>query len=200
VILTALKRYGMFLADNGSDWYMSGVPDARWDNDVLRQFSQITGDQFEFVDESGLMVHPDSAQVRSSTPATVTPTSTPTRTPTPTLTPTPRPSCAPRPAARVTMTKTTGGRLDVTVTPGIGAGAPNNRPHALQFGTMANARVILNGQQISSGQRVTLAANATAARFLVERIQTDKGATVPLVLEDDCGDWTTFVGGGPSAW
>jgi hypothetical protein len=193
VILTALKRYGMFLADNGSDWYMSGVPDARWDNDVLQQFSQIKGDQFEFVDESGLMVHPDSAQVRSSSP-----TATPTRTPTPS--PTSRPSCAPRPAARVTMSKTAGGRLDVTVTPGIGAGAPNNRPHALRFGTMANARVIVNGQQIPSGQRVTLAANATAARFLVERIQTDKGATVPLVLEDDCGDWTTFVGGGPSAW
>ena len=200
VILTALKRYGMFLADNGSDWYMSGVPDERWDNDVLQTFSQITGDKFEFVDESSLMVHPDSGQVQSSAPATATPTSTPTRTPTPTLTPTPPPSCAPRPAARVSMTKTAGGRLDVTVTPGIGSGAPNNRPHALRIGTVTNARVLVNGQQVPNGGRVTFAANVTAAHFLVERIATDKGATVPLVLEDDCGDWATFVGGGPSAW
>jgi hypothetical protein len=98
------------------------------------------------------------------------------------------------------MTRTAGGRLDVTVTPGIGSGAPNNRPRALRIGDVVNARVIVNGQDVSRGDRVVLAANATAARFLVERIATDQGATVPLVLEDDCGDWATFVGGGPSAW
>ena len=35
VILTALKRYGMMLADNGSAWFLSGAPDARWNDDEL---------------------------------------------------------------------------------------------------------------------------------------------------------------------
>lgn len=61
-ILHALKIYGMFLADNGSAWYISGVPDERWDNDVLHQLHQVEGDAFEAVDESSLMVDPDSGQ------------------------------------------------------------------------------------------------------------------------------------------
>jgi hypothetical protein len=63
VILRALKQYGMFLADNGSAWYLSGAPDARWDDDVLRELNQVKGSDFEAVDESGLMVAPDSGQV-----------------------------------------------------------------------------------------------------------------------------------------
>jgi hypothetical protein len=69
VILTALKKYGMILADNGSAWYISGAPDPRWDNDVLRELASVTGGAFEAVDESSLMVNPDSGQVnRPSAP------------------------------------------------------------------------------------------------------------------------------------
>lgn len=64
VILRALKKYGMFLADNGSSWYLSGVPDPRWDDDELHQLGQLHGSDFEAVDESSLSVNPDSAQVR----------------------------------------------------------------------------------------------------------------------------------------
>ena len=64
VILVALKSYGMFVADNGSNWYISGVPDERWDNDELHVLNQVHGSDFEAVDESSLMVNPDSAQVR----------------------------------------------------------------------------------------------------------------------------------------
>lgn len=64
VILRAMQRYGIILADNGSPWYLSGLPDERWDNDILRQLAQLRGDDFEAVDVSGLMVDPDSAQVR----------------------------------------------------------------------------------------------------------------------------------------
>jgi hypothetical protein len=63
VILTALKKYGMILADNGSPWYLSGAPDDRWNNDILHTISQLQGSDFEAVDESSLMVQPDSAQV-----------------------------------------------------------------------------------------------------------------------------------------
>jgi hypothetical protein len=62
VILNALKIYGMFLADNGSAWYISGVPDERWDNDILHELHQVHGSDFEAVDESALMSDPDSAK------------------------------------------------------------------------------------------------------------------------------------------
>ena len=62
VILRAMQRYGIILADNGSPWYVSGTPDERWDNDVLRQLHQLTGDDFEAVDVSSLMLDPDSGQ------------------------------------------------------------------------------------------------------------------------------------------
>jgi hypothetical protein len=64
VILQALKRYGMILADNGSAWYLSGAPDERWNNDILHELHQIDGSAFEAVDVSPLMRHPDSGQVR----------------------------------------------------------------------------------------------------------------------------------------
>jgi hypothetical protein len=65
VILTALKEYGMFLADNGSAWYLSGVPDERWNNDDLRQLRlRVHGSDFEAVNESGLMLDPNSGQAR----------------------------------------------------------------------------------------------------------------------------------------
>jgi hypothetical protein len=56
VILRAMKTYGIILADNGSDWYVSGAPDSRWDNDMLHLLDNITGDAFEAVDTSGLMI------------------------------------------------------------------------------------------------------------------------------------------------
>ena len=62
VILVALKRYGMFLADNGSNFFLSGAPDERWDNDVLQELGQVQGADFEAVDESSLMIDSDSGQ------------------------------------------------------------------------------------------------------------------------------------------
>ncbi len=56
-ILTALKTHGMILADNGSDWYISGAPDAGWDNDRLRrEIQQVRGRDLEVVRMDGLVV------------------------------------------------------------------------------------------------------------------------------------------------
>jgi hypothetical protein len=52
VVLEALKRYGMMLADNGSNWFISGAPDSRWNNDDLRSLRNVTGSSFEVVDTS----------------------------------------------------------------------------------------------------------------------------------------------------
>jgi hypothetical protein len=49
VILTALKQYGMILADNGSSMYISGTPDDRWDNNDLHQLGSVTAADFEVV-------------------------------------------------------------------------------------------------------------------------------------------------------
>lgn len=50
VILRALKKYGMLVADNGGDWFISGAPDSRWSDDELNQLKTITGSAFEVVD------------------------------------------------------------------------------------------------------------------------------------------------------
>jgi hypothetical protein len=54
VILTALKRYGMIVADNGANWYVSGAPDPRWNDDLLHTIDGVTGADFEVVDTSRL--------------------------------------------------------------------------------------------------------------------------------------------------
>ena len=54
VVARALKRHGLIVADNGSDWFVSGAPDRRWDNDQLARLRDITGRDFEVVDASGL--------------------------------------------------------------------------------------------------------------------------------------------------
>jgi len=54
VVLRALKEYGMIVADNGADWYISGAPDPRWSNDDLHSLHQVLGSAFEVVDSSSL--------------------------------------------------------------------------------------------------------------------------------------------------
>ncbi len=49
VILRAMKKYGLILADIGSNLYISGAPDARWDNDDLQRLGQVKGSDFEVV-------------------------------------------------------------------------------------------------------------------------------------------------------
>jgi hypothetical protein len=54
VILRALKRYGMIVADNGSDWYISGAPNRHWNNDGLHELGRVLGKNFVVVDTSKL--------------------------------------------------------------------------------------------------------------------------------------------------
>lgn len=48
-IAKAMKKYGLIVADNGSDWYFSGTPDKRWNDDVLDQLKDVPGRAFEAV-------------------------------------------------------------------------------------------------------------------------------------------------------
>lgn len=55
-ILTALKTHGMMVADNGSNWFLSGAPDERWNNDRLKsELRQVLGHDFEVVRMDGLV-------------------------------------------------------------------------------------------------------------------------------------------------
>jgi len=54
VILRGLKKYGMMVADNGSDWYVGGAPDPRWDDGALHALNRVKGSDFEVVDSRAL--------------------------------------------------------------------------------------------------------------------------------------------------
>ena len=55
-LLTAMKTYGMIVADNGSNWYVSGAPDERWDNDALvSELAQVKGSNFEVLRMTGVV-------------------------------------------------------------------------------------------------------------------------------------------------
>jgi hypothetical protein len=62
VVIQAMKTYGMILADNGSDWYFQGTTDSRWTFKMVDQLKQIPAGAFQAVDESCLMVSPNSGQ------------------------------------------------------------------------------------------------------------------------------------------
>jgi hypothetical protein len=49
VILRAMMRYGMLLADNGSGWFVSGAPDARWNDEHLAELARVPSTAFEVV-------------------------------------------------------------------------------------------------------------------------------------------------------
>jgi hypothetical protein len=81
VILRAMKKYGIILADNGSAWYISGAPDPRWNDDHLQTFSQLLGSNFEAVDATVLRIDPNSgAAIQSGVSVAVTPSTASVRT------------------------------------------------------------------------------------------------------------------------
>jgi hypothetical protein len=49
IVLTALKRYGMILADNGSDWFVTGAPSPKWDDEQLNAIKRVRGSDLEVV-------------------------------------------------------------------------------------------------------------------------------------------------------
>ena len=64
VVLTAMKHYGLIVADNGSNWYFQGAAQPGWDNTMLDELKTIPAGDFEAVDTSSLMISPDSGAAR----------------------------------------------------------------------------------------------------------------------------------------
>jgi hypothetical protein len=114
VVLRAMQRHGMILADNGSNWYFTGTSEPGWDTALLDQLKTIPAGAFEAVDTSSLMADRDSGRVASSTPpAAPASTSTTTR-------PAPAPTTTTRPKPKPTPTTTT----TATPTPALPAAPP----------------------------------------------------------------------------
>ncbi len=61
-VLTTMKTYGLILADNGSNWYFQGTADTRWTYAEVDQLKQIPASQFVAIDETCLMVNPNSGE------------------------------------------------------------------------------------------------------------------------------------------
>ncbi len=72
-ILRAMKKYGLILADNGSNWYVSGANDTGWDDDALNTLKRLRGSDFEAVDVSALRIDPNSGQARQLVPQAFVP-------------------------------------------------------------------------------------------------------------------------------
>ena len=137
VVLAALKKYGMILADNGSNWYISGVSDTHWDDNDLHTLNQITGIDFEVVDTSNLVNGPDPA---TATPTASGPTSTPSHTPIPatsTRTATAVPPTATHTTTATATRTTTATAVSPTVTrtPQLPVGTPMRAQTATQTAT-----------------------------------------------------------------
>jgi hypothetical protein len=71
VILRAFRKYGLVLADAGSNWYFQGTSDTRWPDTVLDELKSIEGSSFEAVDTSLLRIDPDSGEARQSASDTI---------------------------------------------------------------------------------------------------------------------------------
>ena len=69
VILRAFKKYGMVLADGGSNWFFQGVSDTRWPDVVFDELKSIAGSNFEAVDTSVMQVSPNSGEAKQTTTA-----------------------------------------------------------------------------------------------------------------------------------
>jgi len=64
VVLRAMQQYGLILADNGSNWYFGGTADENWPIALVNELKQVPASAFEAVDESSLMIDPNSGQAR----------------------------------------------------------------------------------------------------------------------------------------
>lgn len=143
---------------------------------------------------------PTATLTRTSTPtATVLATSTPTATATATggLV-----ACNPRPRVRVAVAPGNPGRLEVTITATTNPGSVPNRLRRLRFTSMTNARIDVPGgpQDATGAFVVTLTSPVEEISFTVRRERAGQSTHANLIVEDDCGDWSTFVGGGPNAF
>ena len=152
---------------------------------------------------------PDLAVTNLDNDDPPTPTPTPTLTPTPVQTPTPtsQPTapvvvtqCGPRPKVTTSTARETGGRLRtiVSVTNNLGF---TNELRSVAWTSLSSAVVVADASgPVRPGQQIAFPPGTPSMTFSITRDGTAPSATVHFVVTDACGDWPTFVGGGPDAF
>lgn len=124
VVLAAMKKYGMILADNGSDWYFTGAASEDWPDAFLDELKSIPASAFEAVDGSVLMISSNSGRARrysAPAPAPAPSTSSPKPKPKAATTkpaPTPTPEVV---EATPTLTSTPAPAVSASESPAIAA-------------------------------------------------------------------------------
>lgn len=112
--------------------------------------------------------------------------------------------CAPRPDVRVVSTVAGPGLLSATLTAQTSAATPSNSLSSVRITAITNADVRLNGTPVSLGQTVSLPAGTLQATLLLDRHAPAQNpslaSTVAFAVVDTCGEWKSFVGGGPRAF
>ena len=165
---------------------------------AMRVTASRTAITYEFITTTGTVVDAftQTGGCGAAVP-TLTPTTTPTPTPPPTPTPTPSP-CAPRPPIRVRTARGGPGELLVTVSR-TDRGSPLS---ALRFGEARNALIYVPGQSpgATGNFDVPLPPAVSNYTFTVWREIAGRDVYVPFIVVDSCGDWPTFVGGGPTSF
>ncbi|MGZ4144961.1 MAG: hypothetical protein ACXVPP_07380 [Actinomycetota bacterium] len=78
-ILRAMKKYGLIVADNGSNWYFQGTAENGWSTAMLDELKKVPARAFEAVDESSLMISSDSGAVRTTSTSSSTPRPAPAK-------------------------------------------------------------------------------------------------------------------------
>jgi hypothetical protein len=200
VILQALKRYGMILADNGSAWFISGAPDSRWNNDDLHNLGAITGSDFEAVDVSSLMIDPNSGQARQSTTVSVSVSPLSATVPV---------NATAQFTATVTNASTQVVTWSVNNSPGgnstVGSISPTGLYTAPAFPPAGNAVTIQAASSISPSAIGTAVVTVTAAAPVLSSIAPNSGAqgtSIPVTLNGTgfiAGASITIGGSGMSA-
>jgi len=88
----------------------------------------------------------------------------------------------------------------VTISAQTNAGTPSNQLSSLAFGAATNALIDIGGQVGATGNFTVSLPPGTAQTSFAVRQAAPGYTTVPLVVTDGCGDWSTFAGGGPGAY
>jgi subtilisin len=156
----------------------------------------------------------------SGGPPTPTPTATPTRTrtptPTATSTATARPSATstssvtvtstptptPVPNVRVAVGSSVAGRLPVTIAARPGSCGSTNQLVALRVTRLDNVVIeeIPGQPPVSAPTQISLPLGVAQIEVFLRRVAAGQPGTAHVVVTDSCGEWPTFVGGGPDAW
>lgn len=109
------------------------------------------------------------------------------------------PACTPRPRVQL-VSQASGGKLQTTIVPGALTGGARNPLVRFKADKLDNASVVVNGRSVAEGQAIGFVENTLSATMLVSRVTGGRPSTVRFTVTDQCGDWPSFVGGGPTAF